>query len=160
MKAIRTGHWLWVYDNVNLHQKVRHEREGTCTCTYIQFIMPLSNITVVNLHCMFTTDKHSTMLNMTARLAVEIRNLPDWDVDWDDTSPQRDPATLTISDILPSEADGIELQKRAVRLVMHVLVEEFPSLADLNPVLPPSDSPAMGKSNVVPMKILLTLWGP
>ena len=37
---------------------------------------------------------------------------------------------------------------------MHILVEEFPSLADLKPVLPPSDSPAMGKSNVVPMKIL------
>ena len=26
---IKTGRWLWVYDNVNLHMKVHHEREGT-----------------------------------------------------------------------------------------------------------------------------------
>ena len=30
LKVIRTGHWLWVYDNVNLHQRVRHERGGKC----------------------------------------------------------------------------------------------------------------------------------
>ena len=51
------------------------------------------------------------MLNMTARLAIEIRNLPDWEIDWDDTTPQRDPATLTISDLLPGEADGVELRR-------------------------------------------------
>ena len=28
LEVIRSGHWLWVYDNVNLHQKVRHERDG------------------------------------------------------------------------------------------------------------------------------------
>ena len=28
LKVVRSGHWLWVYDNVNLHLKVRHEREG------------------------------------------------------------------------------------------------------------------------------------
>ena len=28
LKVVRKGHWLWVYDNVNLHQKVRHERAG------------------------------------------------------------------------------------------------------------------------------------
>ena len=28
LQVVRCGHWLWVYDNVNLHQKVRHEREG------------------------------------------------------------------------------------------------------------------------------------
>lgn len=27
-EMIRTGHWQWVYDNVNIHQRVRHEREG------------------------------------------------------------------------------------------------------------------------------------
>ena len=26
--AIRTDHWLWVYDNLNMHERVRHEREG------------------------------------------------------------------------------------------------------------------------------------
>ena len=77
------------------------------------------------------TDKHSEMLNMTARLAIEIKNLPDWEVDWNDTTPQRDPTKLTISDLLPSEADGAELEKRAVQHIMHTLVEEFPCLADL-----------------------------
>ena len=28
LEAIRDGHWLWVYDNLNIHQSVRHEREG------------------------------------------------------------------------------------------------------------------------------------
>ena len=44
-----------------------------------------------------STDKHSTMLNLTARLAVDIRHLPDWEIDWDNNTPQRDPATLTIN---------------------------------------------------------------
>ena len=100
---------------------------------------------------MLTTDKHSKMLNMTARLAVEIRNLPDWDID---TAPQCDLATVTISDLLPGEADGTELQKRAVHHIMHIRVEEFPSLANLQTVLPSSDAHAVGRSNVVPMKIL------
>ena len=28
LEMVRSGHWLWVYDNMNLYQKVRHEREG------------------------------------------------------------------------------------------------------------------------------------
>ena len=103
---------------------------------------------------MYTADKHSKMLNMTARLAIEIRNIPGWNVDWNDRAPQRDPATLTISNLLPSEGDGTELEKRAVNHIMHFLVEEFPSLSDLQPLLPSSKTDPVGKSNVVPMKIL------
>ena len=29
IEAIRKDHWLWVYDNFNMHERVRHEREGT-----------------------------------------------------------------------------------------------------------------------------------
>ena len=131
----------------------------TCTCTCITLCIDhtLHGPVLCNIHVhvrtciMLTTDKHSKMLNMTARLAVEIRNLPDWDVDWNDTAPQRDLATVTISDLLPGEADGTELQKRAVHHIMHILVEEFPSLANLQAILPSSDAHAVG---VVPMKIL------
>ena len=134
----------------------------TCTCTCITLCIDhtLHGPVLCNIHVhvhtciMLTTDKHSKMLNMTARLAVEIRNLPDWDVDWNDTAPQRDLATVTISDLLPGEADGTELQKRAVHHIMHILVEEFPSLANLQAVLPSSHAHAVGRSNVVPMKIL------
>ena len=28
LKVVRKGHWIWVHDNVNLYQRVRHEREG------------------------------------------------------------------------------------------------------------------------------------
>lgn len=28
LEVIRTGHWLWIYDNLNIHLTVRHEREG------------------------------------------------------------------------------------------------------------------------------------
>ena len=93
------------------------------------------------------------MLNVTARLAVEIRHLPDWEVDWNDTTPQRDPSTLTITDILPSEGDGQELNKRAVQYVTHFLVSEFGCLDHLKPLVPDKDSPhVVEKSNVVPMK--------
>ena len=31
LECVRDGHWQWVYDNVNIRQAVRHEREGmTC----------------------------------------------------------------------------------------------------------------------------------
>ena len=26
--VVRSGHWMWVYDNLNIHQRVRHERTG------------------------------------------------------------------------------------------------------------------------------------
>ena len=33
-EEVKTGHRLWVYDNLNLHQGVRHEREGTFVQCY------------------------------------------------------------------------------------------------------------------------------
>jgi hypothetical protein len=27
-EQVQEGHWIWVYDNLNMHQVVRHEREG------------------------------------------------------------------------------------------------------------------------------------
>lgn len=99
-------------------------------------------------------DKHATMLNLTARIAVEMKNLPDWDVDWNDRAPQRDPQSLTISDFLPNEADGIELKRRATLHIMRILTEEFPALAHLQALLPAPEQVRRDKSNVVPMKIL------
>ena len=29
LEVVRTGHWIWVYDNLNIHSVVRHERAGT-----------------------------------------------------------------------------------------------------------------------------------
>ena len=93
LKVVRTGHWQWVYDNINVHQKVRHKRSGIhihmqYAGKYTCYTTTLSQDTVHTYVCTLTTDKHSTMLNMTARLAVEIRNLPDWEIDWEDTTPQ------------------------------------------------------------------------
>lgn len=28
LEVVRTGHWLWIYDHLNIHLKVHHEREG------------------------------------------------------------------------------------------------------------------------------------
>ena len=27
-EKIKSGRWVWIYDNLNLHMKIRHEREG------------------------------------------------------------------------------------------------------------------------------------
>ena len=92
------------------------------------------------------------MLNATSRLAVDIRHLPDWEVDWDDTKPQRSRKELHLQDVLPSEADGEEFHQRAVHFVMQLLVTEFDSLSDLKRHIPPEEPlfPAT-KTNVVPM---------
>ena len=36
LEVIRTGHWLWIYDNLNIHLTVRHEREGMFIDTSFQ----------------------------------------------------------------------------------------------------------------------------
>ena len=28
LQLIKIDHWLWIYDNLNFYQTVRHEREG------------------------------------------------------------------------------------------------------------------------------------
>ena len=100
-------------------------------------------------------DHHSTMLNLTARITVQMQNLPDWDVDWTDSRPQKNWSTLTCSDFLPDETDASELHKRAILYMMEVLVTEFNSLSDLKDLVPPRQSPhPIKKSLVVPMKVL------
>ena len=32
---IQQGCWLWVYDNLNIHQRIRHERQGSETCIHL-----------------------------------------------------------------------------------------------------------------------------
>ncbi len=92
------------------------------------------------------------MLNITSRLAVRIRNFPDWDFDWTDTRPQMNRDLLTISDFLSSEADAAEL-KRAVSYIMSFLVQEFPAFSDLKKLLPGKPERVAAKSEVVPMEV-------
>ena len=95
------------------------------------------------------------MLNLTSRMAVEIQNLPHWEVDWSDNKPQKIRSSLTCSDFLPDEVDATELQKRAVLLVMGILTTEFTSLGDLQKLVPQIESPnPVRKSVVVPMQAL------
>ena len=28
-ERVQQGHWIWIYDNLNVNQTVRHERQGT-----------------------------------------------------------------------------------------------------------------------------------
>lgn len=95
------------------------------------------------------------MLNVTSRLAIRIRYLPDFDFDWADTTPQRLRESLTIDDFLPSEEDAQVLKQRAISYMMGFLVETFSSLSDLAKFVPsPEHLHAVTKSEVVPMKML------
>ena len=95
------------------------------------------------------------MLNLTARLALKIQNLPNWDFDWSDTRPQQSRQSLTISNFLPSEDDAQQLKKRAILYMMEFLATEFKSLADLKQFIPSQQSlHPVQKSVVVPMKVL------
>lgn len=100
-------------------------------------------------------DKHSSMLNATARLAVKIENLPDWEVDWNDDKPQRSRSSLTIDHFLPSCEDADALNQLAVQYIMEFLVEEFDCLKDLKPHVPGRQSPhPVRPASVAPMCIL------
>ena len=95
------------------------------------------------------------MTNLTSRLAIKIRYLPDFDFDWSDTKPQMPRSSLTIDHFLPSEQDCVTLQERAVEYLMSFLVEMFPCLEHLATLIPKPDPlhPVL-PSEVVPMKIL------
>lgn len=95
---------MWIYDNVNLLQRIRYEREGMSHMyTYMYYVYLSIHFT---LRLTTDLDQHANMLNITSRLAVNIRYVPDWEFDWSDTSPQRSRESLTISDFMLSESDG------------------------------------------------------
>ena len=94
------------------------------------------------------------MLNTTTRLAIGINNLPPWEFDWSDNRPQKSRHTLTLSEVLPNAEDGQQLYDRAVAYTMKLLVESFPSLEKLKPLISTGNSTSVKKSVVVPMKIL------
>lgn len=105
--------------------------------------------------CVSFSDRHSTMLNATARLAIAIQNFPDFEFSWSDSQPQRSRASLSVNDFLPNESDGIILQERATAYVMEFLVTQFSSLAGLKKLLPPKQQVhPVQKSHVIPMKLL------
>ena len=78
LEIIREGCWLWIYDNLNLHQKIRHERLGTCnqqcalisTCTmYYMYVHVPGNYALLN--CMYTTHlSRSPFLNVESDVKV------------------------------------------------------------------------------------------
>ena len=95
------------------------------------------------------------MLNLTSTLAVKIKNLPAFEFDWADTTPQRPRTSLNVDDFLPSEADATVLHQRAVHYMMGFLVETFSNLKHLAEFVPePESIHSVTKSQVVPMKIL------
>lgn len=94
-------------------------------------------------------------MNLTARLAVKTRFLPDFPFDWSDTQPQRSRQSLTIDDFFPDKEESQKLQQRATHFLMGFLVDTFADLAHLQMFVPEIEPihPAQ-KSEVVPMKVL------
>ena len=102
------------------------------------------------------TDHHSNMLNITSRLAVRLRQLPNWSIDWSDSQPQLSRESLTLDNFLPSEEDAGELKSRAVDYVKRFLVSEFEGLTDLKKLVEcPNPFQTPKKCEVVPMIVLL-----
>ena len=95
------------------------------------------------------------MLNLTSRLAIKLRYLPDWEFDWSDNTPQRSRDSLTLEEFLPDLEDAAEFMQRAVDYTMRFLVREFPSLHHLKHTLPEVQPlhPVM-KTEAVPQKVL------
>ena len=94
------------------------------------------------------------MLNLTSRLAIAIRDVPEW-VDWSDQIPQASRNKLTSTDILPGIEEATALRKRALIFLQQFLVREFDDLHELQSLAQaePLSSPAT-KTDVIPMRIL------
>ena len=151
LDVVRDGHWQWVYDNLNYLMHIRHERQGR----YTTLVLSPYNIIMIIYEYLVYIDVHSSMMNVTTRLAVRIRFLPEFPFSWSDTSPQKSRQSLTIEDYLPSASESQQLEERATRYMMGFLVETFACLQDLQsfvPVMEPLHQPQ--KSQVVPMKLL------
>ena len=147
-ELIQSGHWLWNFDNVNLQQRVRHEREGI-------HMNRLYYYTEHYIHVCYISDKHAHMLNITSRIAIKIRHLPNWEFDWSNITPQRSRTSLTVIDFLMSEADAAEIHKRAVRYMMQYMVSAFATFSDLKQfVTDEVPSHPVVKTEIVPMKVL------
>ena len=96
------------------------------------------------------------MMNVTSRLAVKIRYLPDFEFSWSDNTPQRSRDSITIADISPSEEDAKALKEHAIRYIMGFLVTSFTSLSDLAEFVPAVELlRPVDKCEVVPMKLLM-----
>lgn len=110
------------------------------------------------LHHKFHLDQHSVMLNITARLAIKLRYLPSWEIDWSDNNPQANRESLTLEDFLPDEEDSKAFTERAVEYTMRFFVSEFPGLADLAKTLPEQQPlhPVV-KTEAVPQKYCLRM---
>lgn len=128
-------------DKVKRDQVCKHHNKGS------KFKMGCS--------CYHAADHHNTMTNLTSRLAINIRHLPDFEFNWSDCTPQRSRSSLTVDDFLPSEIDAAILKERAVLYIMNFLVSTFPSLKSLAKLIPPVSPPhPVAKSEIVPMKVL------
>ena len=95
------------------------------------------------------------MLNITARLALRINHLPDWDIDWEDTTPQCSRSVLGCDHFLPNTQDADALHEAAVQYTMEFLVERFKCLSSMKHLVPPRQCLHPVKTpNVAPMPIL------
>ena len=101
------------------------------------------------------TEHHSTMTNLTSRLAINIRYLPDFPFSWSDNTPQKPRSSLQTTDFLPTEADASIILEHAVEYLMRFMVETFQDLQGLSKLIPPRKTlHPVQKSKAVPMKIL------
>ena len=66
------------------------------------------------------------MNNVTSRLAVRIKHIPEGQVDWSDIKPQKGRNDMTIDDLIPNEDDGRALHDRTVAYVKKILVTSNP----------------------------------
>ena len=102
----------------------------------------------------FNVGVHSEMLNLTSRLAICIRDIPEW-VDWSDKSPQASRSQLTATDILPGIEDAKALHDGALIFLQQFLVREFNDLHHLQPLAPARNLyRSTMKTEVIPMRIL------
>ena len=145
------NHYLWIYDNLNIHHIVRHKQEGNiCNEAMLHTNLQL----IYNTNTCIVLGDHNKMENTTTRLAVQISKLPDWEFSWEDTTPRGSCKNLTEEDILANEEDGLVLYELLVKYVCTFIAHGFDDLTELRVLVDPNSAPRVKPSVVIPMKIL------
>ena len=115
-------------------------------CTTFTYSITNTKFIKTLLRCTHHNAKHNSVSNWYQQLAT----LGVW-LEWQ--SPQKSRHTLTLSEVLTNAEDGQQLYDRAVAYTK-LLVEPFPSLEKLKPLISTGNSTSVKKSVVVLMKIL------
>ena len=100
LQRVQSGKWVWVYNNLNIHQKVRHECQGIFMCIYTCYeLLTSDRLPLIDAQC----DSTACCWHQISATQLQVHK------------HTTEKSQFFDDDILLSSEDGEVLVKRAVR---------------------------------------------